>query len=344
MLDIAPLGSDSSAGGGTAKAKGYGVALLVTVTNPEAGGAPSKLVFHTATSDEFGHDRRADRAASAILAYDTYSLIPDHVRALDVGTVGADGHLVSLRGAGEFYLVTEYAEGKIYAEDLRRIARIGHVTTLDTDRCDALAHHLAALHAERIAHPSAYTRSIRDLVGHGEGIYGIIDGYPPNVPAAPPARLQAIERRCADYRWRIRGRERRLSRIHGDFHPFNVVFDAQKFTLLDTSRGSAGDPADDVACMAMNYVFFALETPGAWPRGFGVLWRRFWDHYLERTGDMEVLEVASPFLAWRGLVLANPRWYPMVAADAREALLGFVERALDAERFDPGSAERLFSS
>jgi hypothetical protein len=96
--------------------------------------------------------------------------------------------------------------------------------------------------------------------------------------------------------------------------------------------------------MAINYVFFALQTPEAWPRGFGVLWRRFWDHYLERTGDMEVLEVASPFLAWRGLVLANPRWYPVVAADARDALLGFVERALDAERFDLESAERLFSS
>jgi hypothetical protein len=47
--------------------------------------------------------------------------------------------------------VTEYAEGKIYAEDLRRIARRGHVTTLDTDRCDALARHIAALHAERAA-------------------------------------------------------------------------------------------------------------------------------------------------------------------------------------------------
>jgi hypothetical protein len=343
VLDIAPLGSDSSAGGGTAKAKGYGVALLVTVASPEAGGAPAKLVFHTADSDEFGHDRRADRAASAVLAYDTYSAIPGHVRALDVGTVGADGHLVSLRGAGEFYLVTEFAEGQIYAEDLRGIARRGHVITLDTDRCDALAHYLASLHAERLAHPAVYTRSIRDLVGHGEGIYGLIDGYPPGVPAAPLLRLQAIERRCADYRWRLRGREHRLSRIHGDFHPFNVVFDGQKLTLLDTSRGSAGDPADDVACMAMNYVFFALETPTAWPRGFGVLWRRFWANYLERTGDLEVLEVASPFLAWRGLVLANPRWYPAVAAETREALLGFVERALDAEKFDPASAEGLFS-
>ncbi|MFS8069755.1 MAG: hypothetical protein ACMG6S_25605, partial [Byssovorax sp.] len=96
VLDIAPLGSDSLAGGGTAKAKGYGVALLITMTSPEAGGAPSKLVLHTAASDEFGHDRRADRAASAILAYDTYSLIPNHVRALDIGAVGSDGRLVSL--------------------------------------------------------------------------------------------------------------------------------------------------------------------------------------------------------------------------------------------------------
>ena len=89
VLTITPLGADAQAHGVTVKAMGYGVSLLVTTAAPD-GGAPSKLVVHTANAGEFGHDRRADRAASAILAYDTYSTMPSHVRALDVGTVGPD--------------------------------------------------------------------------------------------------------------------------------------------------------------------------------------------------------------------------------------------------------------
>jgi hypothetical protein len=30
--------------------------------------------------------------------------------------------------------------------------------------------------------------------------------------------------------------------------------------------------------------------------------------YLERSGDRGMLEVAAPFLAFRGLVMANPLW------------------------------------
>ena len=52
--------------------------------------------------------------------------------------------------------------------------------------------------------------------------------------------------------------------------------------------------------------------------------------------------MAAPWLAWRALVIASPRFYPDLPAAAREALLGLAERALGAERFDPGTAEELF--
>ena len=74
------------------------------------------------------------------------------------------------------------------AEDLRRIAAGREVTALDIDRCDALARYLLELHKPIADHPAAYTRAIRDLIGHGEGIFGIVDGYGPDVPAAPPDR------------------------------------------------------------------------------------------------------------------------------------------------------------
>jgi hypothetical protein len=344
VLEVAPFGPDSASGsaGATAKAAGYGRPLRVELALE--GGRHVTLVFRTAGTDEFGHDRRSDRAQQILCAWDTFGTIPRHVRPVDVGAI-VPGRLVSLRDAGELYLVTEYAPGKPYAEDLRRIAKSGRVDPLDVDRCDALARWLLALHGH---HPPldavVWRRAVRDLVGHGEGIMGVIDAYPADVPGAPPSRLEAIEARCLRWRWRAKHQVARLRRTHGDFHPFNVLFQrGADFTVLDASRGCLGDAADDVTCMALNYVFFALERPEAWARGLAVLWRRFWRIYLGETSDGELLEAAAPFLAWRGLVMANPKFYPALPAAERDRLLRFVERALDAPRFDPAWAEDLFA-
>jgi aminoglycoside phosphotransferase (APT) family kinase protein len=306
-------------------------------------GQVHEFVFRTAGADEFGHDRRADRAANLLLAFDTFGGIPDHVRALDVGFEMPEG-LRSLRDAADPYLVTTFAEGRLYAEDLRRIAAEWSASVPDLERCDALARWLAALHAGRMADPVAWRRAVRDLLGHGEGIFGIVDAYGSDVPAAPPARLARIEQRCLEWRWKLRGHPERLRRTHGDFHPFNIVFsEGARFTLLDASRGCKGDPADDVTALAVNYVFFALQSPGAWRRGFAPLWRRFWERYLDASGADAVLESAPPFLAWRALVLGCPRFYSDLSPSARDALLSLAERALGAVTFDPRMAEDLFA-
>jgi Ser/Thr protein kinase RdoA (MazF antagonist) len=136
----------------------------------------------------------------------------------------------------------------------------------------------------------------------------------------------------------------RLSRIHGDFHPFNVLFDEQaSLHVLDTSRGSLGDAADDVACMAVNYVFFGLEDPVSWRAALRGLWYRFWESYLVGSRDDELLNVVAPFLAWRVLVLACPVWYPNLPASARDRLLGLAEAALAAQRFSPDLADAVFT-
>ena len=331
-----------TAHGDTEKAGGYGVPLRVAVREP-AGGTRT-LVFHTASANIFGHDRRSDRAGGMLLCFDTFPLVPDHVQALDVGAVLPGGKLLSLGQSGEFYLLTTFAPGRTYAEDLRHVAAGGRAGDLDLARCEALARWLARLHRERVPGTDGYRRAVRDLVGHGEGIFGMVDGYGADVPGAPPSRLRELERRCLEWRWRLRGREDRLRRIHGDFHPFNLVFEegTTRFTALDASRGCQGDPADDVTALAVNYVFFAADAPRAWPRGLGALWRRFWDTYLAASGDAGVLEVAPPWLAWRCLVVASPAFYPHLPAVARDVLLRLAERCLAAGRLDPDRAGELF--
>jgi len=329
---VVPLGPDAGAGEAS-KAEGYGAPVRITARL--ADGGERDLVFRTMAPNPFGHDRRADRADGLLLAWDQFRGTPDHVRAMDVGAIAANGRCVSLRETGEFYLVTEWADGLPYAEDLRAICHTEACSPLDRSRAAAMARWLAALHAERQEDLDRWHRVVRDLLGHGEGIFGMVDGYPPDTPAAPAARLRAIEERCLAWRWRLRERRGRLARIHGDFHPFNVLFpqgdaaDPTRFKLLDASRGGLGEPADDLTAMAVNYVFFAVERRAAWPRGLGPLWRTFLETYLASALDEEVHETAPPFLAWRGLVVASPRFYPELSASARDTILAFVERVLD---------------
>lgn len=320
---------------------GYGEPALLRY---RARGSERRAVLHTMAPNWFDHDRRADRAALVLLAADTFDRVPRHTRVLDVGAVGARGELVSLAGTGEFYLLTSYAEGKLYAQDLRRIEQEARATPLDVERASALASCLVDLHRAPLSGPpERYTRAIRDLVGSGEGIFGIADSYPAGGPVSA-SRLAALEQRCVAWRWKLRGREKRLRATHGDFHPYNILFrEGCDFTLLDASRGGVGDPADDVAALTINFVFGAVLYPAAWSEGLRPLWEAFWSTYLTGSGDTELGEVIAPFFAWRTLVVASPVWYPSLTPEQRDRLLGFAEGLLDAERFDPGDTARFTS-
>jgi streptomycin 6-kinase len=343
ILRVVPLSPDASASGETAKRGGYGLPVRIDVVHD---GKPRSLVLHTAQANAFGHDRRADRAAAAVVSADTFGLIPLHVEVIDVGAYRNGDGAVSLAGTDEFYLLTAHAPGRIYADDLRHIARTGTLAPPDLARSRTLVTYLAQLHARRPPRAKVgYERFVRDTLGSGEGIFGITDSYPDAVPNAPRARLNRIEEACLGWRFRLREKTERLRRTHGDFHPFNVLFnDRSELALLDASRGAVGDPGDDVSCMTINYAFFSLGQPGAWREAFAPLWHSFWASYLAETRDDGVLEVVAPLFAWRGLVLASPTWYPDLAADDRERILAFVERVLTAERFSPAMADEFFDT
>jgi hypothetical protein len=316
IIRVVPLRDDES-GGTELKALGYGKPLCVELSSGAA------VVFHTARPDDFGHDRRSDRVSNFLLALDTFAKMPHHVAALDMGVLRRDGQLVSLADTGEPYMISTWVPGTLYAEDLRRVAQTG-ATELDLQRAEILARVLLEIHGEPGSHPGAYTRAIRDLLGHGEGIFGLVDSYGADSPGVPFARLRAIEEACLRWRWKLRDRTERLRRTHGDFHPFNIVFGDKGVCLLDASRGSEGDPADDVACLAINFLFF--KTPA--------LWERFWATYLA-DDDVGVVDAVAPFFAWRALVLASPKWYPHLTPAERSLILDFADRALAADRFDP---------
>ncbi len=148
ILAYERLGDDERPADATTKGTGYGVPVRVVLRDGD--GVEHAVVFHTARADDFGHDRRADRAAAMLLAYDTYGNLPRHVPALDVGVITRSGELRSIADATELYLLTGWKPGRLYAEDLSRIADSG-ATPRDLRRLDAhptgqrLARHLDAL-------------------------------------------------------------------------------------------------------------------------------------------------------------------------------------------------------
>jgi len=247
-------------------------------------------------------------------------------------------------GHGEVFLISEYVDGELYARDLSALTTRDAALPVDLARAEALANYLAEVHAKP-ADPAEYGRAIRDLVGSGEGIFGLIDSYPPDCAPVPISRLKALEARAIGWRWRLRDKSRRARRTHGDFHPFNILFrDGVDFTVLDCSRGGVGEPADDVVALAINYLFFARNSRPRFDGPLREVWSTFWRTYLAASKDTEILEIVPPFFAWRALVLASPVWYPNVSDALRDELLTLAERLLDGAPFTPDGFDRLLGA
>jgi tRNA A-37 threonylcarbamoyl transferase component Bud32 len=316
---------------GDVKGFGYGIPYAVEF---KAGGEVRRAVLQTMKPDHFGHEHRADRAQALLWAFDAYPKLPRHVKALDVGVFTSRGEMISLRDYEEFFLLVERAEGAEYWRDLEEVGLRGYATELDRMRCRALAHYLAEVHRERLDQPELYIRRVRELIGHGECIMGVVDNYPQDLQRNLRDWFIELEKLCVTWRWRLKERAHRLRRVHGDFHPWNILFKGgTEFTVLDRSRGEYGEPADDVAAMTINYLFFSLRREGRLQGGFKELFNLFFKEYLDATGDEELLEVIQPFYAWRALVIASPIWYPTLTLEVRGKLLGFAMNVLKLKRF-----------
>ena len=327
---LVPLGQPAD---NLVKGFGYGTPLRVDFKIP--GGPKQSAVLHTMSPGPFGHEHMADRARILLWSHRAFNRLPRHVRSFDVGGFQRDRSLLSLANVEELCLLTEYAEGQAYASDLERLRDSGTLADLDLARADALCDYLVDIHRAGVENPDLYIRRSRELIGDGECIMGLCDSYPDH-PLFTPQVLEQIEHRAVAWRWRLKNYTHRLRQVHGDFHPWNILFGpGTDFRLLDRSRGEYGDPADDVTCLTANYLFFSLQRSGRLEGILETLWRRFWNRYLDQTGDREMLLVSAPFFAFRGLVMASPVWYPHLEDLVRRKLLNFILNVLEADGFDP---------
>ncbi len=338
LCSYGPIGKETS--GARYKQYGYGAPVRLIFRTK---GKTRQVVLGTMSPGPFGHEHPADRAQAMLWDYDCYGRLPGHIAALDVGAFTEDGRLISVAEAKEYFLLTQWSEGETYHKDLERLAGATRPTALDRKRTTALADYLATIHRTKHKDPQLYRRRLRELLGHGECIMGLTDSYPDRYAFITETLLQRIETACNAWRWRLRGQYARLSQVHGDFHPWNVLFRRGiDFSVLDRSRGEWGEPADDVTSMSINYLFFSLCRHGRLTGALEVVFQTFWERYLTKSRDTDVLATTAPFFAFRGLVLASPLWYPKLSVSLRKTIFRFIENVLAEPRFDPADVHRYY--
>ena len=312
----------------------YGTTYLIDFDTADGN---RRLVLKTMAKGGYGHDYFSDIASNLLYDNAVFNKLPKHVKSYDVVAV-EDSKLVSVGEARDFYILLEEAKGTEYHNDLDRILKEG-LKEEDLKKASNMAEYLAEIHSVKKYAPELYVRRARDLVGHGEYIMGVLDGYPIDLFRE---ERKEIGKKCIDWWDRLKDYTKRLSQVHGDFHPYNIMWQGSDFITLDRSRGEFGEPADDTTSLAMNYIFWSLAKHGKLAGDFEKLFNRFFDTYFEKTGDREMLEVIQPYFAFRAIVVANPTFYPdswfeergANALETRKKLFDFAIKILDLKEVD----------
>jgi len=314
------------------KGFGYGKPLLIKY---DLGGETREAVLSVMKGDKYGHQFYWDRAAILMFQFETSARMERHVRPVGLGYVNGQDELVPVEDPREFFILNEKLEGHDYFLDLERI-RSGDFRESDVETAREFARWLARLHSVSYDSPHLYYRRIRNLIGSSECILGLIDeAYPRPYGFYNDSKFILLEKRLIDWRWKLKDYSHRLSAVHGDFHPWNVLVTYEgDFSVLDRSRGEWGEPGGDLATMAINYLLWSLYSHTRLNGPYEKMYKAYFKEYIAQTGDNEIFEVMAPFFVFRCLVIASPEWYPDHPAEIRKRLFRLMENVLEDDVFD----------
>jgi hypothetical protein len=198
-------------------------------------------VVKTLLSEGLGHDYPSDRAAVFLLDLDEYKNLSRHVKAIDVLSEMEDGSIKSIGGGKEYYLLMERGTGRHYFNDLTEFSHRDKLEISDIEKIKSMTSYLAEIHSVKKDSKTLYWRKLRDTVGHGECLMGVFDSYPDGT--LPYNKMAEIIKKSVDWIARLKPKFKRLSQIHGDFHPGNIWFTPPSPSRGEKGGGETSDPA-----------------------------------------------------------------------------------------------------
>lgn len=308
-----------------------------------------QIAIRTLKSVNFSHDYPSDRAAYFWIQHESAKDLPSHIKSLGVIGVSADSKKVgAIDQYKEFFQVLDWAKGDEYVKDLERILREGKANKNDFRRALILSNYLVKVHKKKVELEkeislSLYKRHSRDCVG-SVFLTDVLDTYPKVIKFVSWEEIYSFVNKIYIFREKIKNSPERLRKIHGDFHPGNIRFlDGNKIEILDASRIIWGEPADDIASLLINYVWYALKETGKFEGNFRKLFEVFWNNYLKKIKDKNIAKYIPLFFAIRSVVLTHPAFFE--AEDKiRRKLFKLAWGLIQTESFSPKQIEVLLST
>jgi hypothetical protein len=300
------------------------------------------LILKSLFKENLGMDHYSDRAASLIEAHDNYNKMDSHVKSIDVISQKENNDLVSIGDSKEFYILMEEAKGKNLFNDFEEAKKYGKLSIVTENKIKIISDFLVKLHKNKHKSISLYRRKIRDTIGSGGSLIGILDMHPDSDFEKFKYEWIKIVNKSLIFWNKSRNLHYRLCEIHGDYHPGNLWFEEEKLIVLDRARGRFGEPADDITAFLVNPIMYSLILYNKFKGSFKEIFDVFWNNYFKQTTDREMRKIMAPYIAFRIAVVTNPIFYndeyfggKNRAYFVRKKLINFALNVLNDKEFDP---------
>jgi hypothetical protein len=309
------------------KAHGMTCTMRMSV---RVGGRVRQAYLKTPREQLYAETLATDARREVAWRIEGYPWFAGHVRCAAVGRVTASG-LVPM-AVEEFtdpaWVLEWAADGIRYADRLARLHLIGpqHAAEEARQLCAAMvAAHRPVDGGDPVAQ---YRRALRDALI--VPIHRLVDSADVFWRNRRELRM-AVEHGCARWRLTLADRHDRLRYVHHDFHPWNVFYcpDTGAIRTIGARLPGFGDPYDDVAGFAVNYLWMGHARDGAVEGAYLAGFSAFLQSFLDLGGVDDGPMVMAPFLAKRLLVLLNPVYYPTMPVATAGWLEALLWRCLD---------------
>lgn len=291
----------------------------------------------------WGHEYISDRLNLLSFQHIYGSNLSNSLNSYGIGIINSDDEIIFFDDVEEVFqvidcfpkeslLLTHYLSKSFNSSNEKRIYKI----------IEDSATWLAKLHSTPIKinlslSKDLYKRHIRNLVGHGEMVLGVLDQFPePNDNKfVNEKQLVKIEKLFIDWRYRLKYNSSRIKRIHGDFHSNNIlVIPNEKLIFLDFSREAYGESADDVSCFIGFIIYISFLEHQSLIEPYLDLIKIFLSNYENSTLDSNLKSIIPPFLAYRLLAKCNPRLYKSLSDEIRKKIIDVTIRLLNEKQFE----------